>query len=282
MTREGAPWTAVVAALDVTERFRSRVSVYLHPLAGRPIVWHVLQALRDVSPPPSEVRVVHRADAPLDLGETAGSPVSYESVEPGGEALALRAAVTPLGMTVLIDGAAPLLTAATISRLLRAGETGVAVLAGDTEHAPRVAVAGEGPALASADDPRLPSGAARVAPTSPVELLRVADRHSWSEAAIGLRDRLVRAHEARGVSFLLPATSWIDVDVRIGPDTVIYPGVVLEGASEIGGECVIGPFSRIIESVIGRGVELGGWNYVARTRVRNQAVLEPYDHRSAD
>lgn len=282
MTPEsGVPWTAVVAALEVTERFRSRVSVYLHPLAGRPIVWHVLRALREVSPPPSEVRVLHRADAPLDLGE-AGGDVSYESVEPGGEALALRAAVTPLGMTVLIDGAAPLLTAATIARLLRAGETGVAALAGDAEHAPRVAVAGEGPALASADDPRLPSGAARVAPTSPVELLRVADRHSWSEAAVGLRDRLVRAHEARGVSFLLPATSWIDVDVRIGPDTVIYPGAVIEGASEIGGECVIGPYSRIVESVIGRGVELGGWNYVARTRVRNQAVLEPHAHRSAD
>lgn len=274
-------WTAVIAALDDNERFRSRVSVYLHPLGGRPIIWHVVRALRDVTPPPEEVRLLHRAAAPLDLGDAAG-PIVYQPVEIGEDALALRAAVTALGMTALIDGAAPLVTSPTIARLLRAGEAGVAVLSADSDHGQPLAVAGEGPALASADDPRLPVGAARVSPTAPIELLRVMDRHSLSDAAVGIRDRVVRAHEARGVSFLLPDTSWIDVDVRIGADTVIYPGAVIEGASEIGSECVVGPYCRIVEAVIGRGVELGGWNFVARTHVRNHAVLEPYDRRSAD
>ncbi len=36
-------WSAVVAALEDGVTFRSRVSVYLHPLAGRPILWHVIQ-----------------------------------------------------------------------------------------------------------------------------------------------------------------------------------------------------------------------------------------------
>jgi hypothetical protein len=45
---------------------------------------------------------------------------------------------------------------------------------------------------------------------------------------------------------------------------------------------VIGPHSRIMEATIGRGVELKGWNYVARTTIRNQAVLEPYVRRGFD
>jgi bifunctional UDP-N-acetylglucosamine pyrophosphorylase / glucosamine-1-phosphate N-acetyltransferase len=97
-----------------------------------------------------------------------------------------------------------------------------------------------------------------------------------------MRDRLVREHEANGVSFVRPATTWSDADVRIGPDTVIYPGTVIEGATDIGAECVIGPYSRIVESRIGRGAELKGWNYVARTTIRNRAVLEPYVRRGFD
>ena len=272
----------MVAALDENEQFRSRVSVYLHPVAGRATLWHVVRALLDVTPPPDEVVVLYHAGVLPDL-EMGPVPVRAQTVERGDEARALRAAVASGGMKVLVDGAAPLLAPPTIARLLRAGEHGVAALPrDDDEHAPRLAVAGEGPALASAEDPRVPRGAARVAPTSPEELLRVTDRHSLSEATVAVRDRLVRGHEREGVSFMLPATIWLDVDVRIGADTIIYPGTVIEGETEIGSECVIGPHSRVVESVIGRGVELKGWNYVCRAHVRNRAVLEPYAKRGVD
>jgi bifunctional N-acetylglucosamine-1-phosphate-uridyltransferase/glucosamine-1-phosphate-acetyltransferase GlmU-like protein len=273
-------WCAVISALEDNEHFRSRVSVYLHPLGGRPILWHVARAVRGVTPPPDQLRILHHANVPVSIGDERG--VIFDAVEPGDESRSLRAAITSPGMKVLVDGAAPLLTATTIARLLRAGEAGVTSLAVPHEHAPRVAVAGEGPALASADDPRRPIAASIVPPNEPVELLRVVDRHTLSLASTTLRDRLVQHHESRGVTFLLPATTWLDVDVRIGPDTMIYPGAVLEGATEIGSECVIGPHSRIVESSIGRGVELKGWNYVARASVRNHAVLEPYERRGLD
>lgn len=274
-------WRAVVAALDDHESFRSRVSVYLHPLAGRPIVWHALRSLLAAPVPPLEIRVLYRSEAPLVV---AGLPdtVRFEAVPSGEEARSLRAAVTAPGMALLVDGAAPLLTPGTIARLLRAGETGVTALAGARDHPTPLAVAGEGPALASAEDPRRPAGVARIAAAAPDELLRITDRHSLSAAAVAVRDRLVARHEQAGVSFLLPATTWVDVDVRIGTDTLIYPSVVLEGVTEIGPECVIGPCVRIVESTIGRGAELRGWNYVTRTTVRNQAVLEPYSRRGID
>ncbi len=275
-------WRAVVAALDQHGAFRSRVSAYLHPLAGRSALWHVVRALLDVAPPPREVVVLHLEGAPAHVDVGAAAPVRFLAVEPADALRALRAAVTPPGPTVLVDGAAALLTSATITRLLRASEHGLAAVHGDTELAARVAVAGEGPALASAEDPRVPGGAARVAPASAAELLQVTDRHTLSDAAVAIRDRLVRRHERAGVSFLLPATTWVDVDVRIGADTLVYPGVVLEGATVIGGECVIGPHSRVVDSVVGRGAELKGWNYLVRTHLRGRAVLEAYARRGDD
>lgn len=275
-------WSAVVAALDDGDTFRSRVSVYLHPLAGRPIVWHVVKALAEVSPPPVEVRVLHRTSASLLLPERSAVPVVAQAVDAGVELVSLRAALTPPGLRVLVDGAAPLIAPATIARLLRAGEGGVAALPDRRDDPRYLALGGEGPALASADDPLQPQGVLRVAATSMDELIRVTDRHTLSDASIAMRNRLVRLHEAAGVTFVLPGTTWIDADVRIGSDTVIYPGAVLEGSTDIGSECVIGPYSRIVDAAIGRGVELKGWNYVARTSIRNHAVLEPYVRRGFD
>jgi bifunctional N-acetylglucosamine-1-phosphate-uridyltransferase/glucosamine-1-phosphate-acetyltransferase GlmU-like protein len=274
-------WTAVVAALDATERFRSRVTVYSHPLAGRPIVWHVVSALAEVSPPPSRILVLHHDAAPPAVTHDVPG-VQYRTVRRGDEARALRAAVTSPGLTLLVDGACPLLSAATHSRLLRAADGGLAALAGAEDHSPIVAAAGEGPALASADDPRHPRGAARVAPPAAEELWRVVDRHSLALATAAMRDRVVLRHERAGATFLLPATCLVDVDVEIAADSVIYPGVVLEGATKIGAECVIGPYSRVVESSVGRGAELKGWNYVSRTSVRNHAVLEAYERRGID
>ncbi len=275
-------WSAVVSALDDAGTFRSRVSVYLHPLAGRPVLWHVVKALGDVSPPPARVRVLHRAGSPPPMPAVSHAGISLEPVEDGVELVSLRAAVTAPELRVLVDGAAPLITPATIARLLRAGEGGVAALPGRGSDGSYLAVSGEGPALASADDPRRPVGALPVAATSQDELIQVRDRHSLSDASVALRDRLIRMHEAAGVTFVLPATTWLDADVRIGTDTMIYPGAVLEGHSEIGSECVIGPYSRVVDSTIGRGVELKGWNYIARTAIRNHAVLEPYVRRGFD
>ncbi|MDP9349840.1 MAG: bifunctional UDP-N-acetylglucosamine diphosphorylase/glucosamine-1-phosphate N-acetyltransferase GlmU, partial [Gemmatimonadota bacterium] len=108
------------------------------------------------------------------------------------------------------------------------------------------------------------------------------NRRSHARAATLMRDRLVERHMEAGVSFLLPESVWVDFDVRIGRDTMIYPGVVLEGQTTVGEETVIGPGCRIIDSWIGSGVELKGWNYLSHTSIRNRAILEPYVRRGFD
>src|SRR5262249_6446401 len=54
-----------------------------------------------------------------------------------------------------------------------------------------------------------------------------------------MRDEKNAALMASGVTLEDPATAYIDVDVTIGPDTVIHPGVSLEGSTTIGSGCEI-------------------------------------------
>jgi bifunctional UDP-N-acetylglucosamine pyrophosphorylase/glucosamine-1-phosphate N-acetyltransferase len=117
--------------------------------------------------------------------------------------------------------------------------------------------------------------------TDAVELTGINDRVQLAFAEGILRDRIRTRLMRAGVTFLSPDTTLVDADVEIGPDTVIYPGVLIEGACSIGGEVVIGPFSRIADAHIGRGAELQGWNFVARTTVPNGAILRPYVHQGA-
>jgi bifunctional UDP-N-acetylglucosamine pyrophosphorylase/glucosamine-1-phosphate N-acetyltransferase len=110
----------------------------------------------------------------------------------------------------------------------------------------------------------------------------VSNRQDLSRFQQRIRDQLVASLMEAGVTFLLPDSVMVDVDVRIGRDSVIYPGVILEGETNIGDETVIGPGCRIIDSWIGSGVEMKGWNYVAHTSVRNRAILEPHVRRGFD
>ncbi|MDQ3698459.1 MAG: hypothetical protein M3373_10630 [Gemmatimonadota bacterium] len=272
-------WRAVVRALDDGASFRSKVSLYLHPLGGRPVLWHVLHALSEVTPPPERILVVHRGGQTPGLPDPFPVPLETTAAAlPDDEAATLRGVFGNGGLVLLIDGAAPLVSAGSLTCLVAAASQGTAWLEGRGPAREWIAIAGDARELAASEGWRAVP-AATVSAGAPAEALRVRDRQSFGEASVALRDLIVRHHQANGVTFVLPATVWVDVDVIIGADTVVYPSAVLEGRTEIGSECVIGPHCRLSEATIGRGVELKGWNYVARTSIRNHAVLEAHVRR---
>ena len=119
-----------------------------------------------------------------------------------------------------------------------------------------------------------PARAVRV--DDPIELAGINDRVQLAAAEAVLRERIRRRLMLEGVTFVAPQTTLVDADVEIGPDTLIYQGVLIEGASSIEEEVVIGPFTRIVDAHVGRGAELQGWNCVARTTVAKGAILRPY------
>ena len=79
----------------------------------------------------------------------------------------------------------------------------------------------------------------------------VNDRVQLAELGAELNRRIVAAHQRGGVTIVDPATTWIDVDVTIGRDTVIQPGTQLLGATRIGGRCQIGPDTTLTDVTVG-------------------------------
>lgn len=71
-----------------------------------------------------------------------------------------------------------------------------------------------------------------------------------------LRNRINLMHMENGVTLIDPKTTYIESDVEIGKDTIIYPNNILEGNTKIGSNCLIYQNSRIVNSVIGEEVDI--------------------------
>lgn len=84
----------------------------------------------------------------------------------------------------------------------------------------------------------------------------VNDRVQLSELAAELNRRIVAGHQRAGVTVIDPASTWIDVDVTIGRDTVIAPGTQLLGATRIGGHCRIGPDTTLTDVHVGEAASV--------------------------
>ncbi len=77
------------------------------------------------------------------------------------------------------------------------------------------------------------------------ELISVRTRLDLANAFACLQERINSWHMIQGVTILVPGDTYIDADVVIGPDTVIYPGCHLQQGSKIGARCTLLPNCRL-------------------------------------
>lgn len=109
------------------------------------------------------------------------------------------------------------------------------------------------------------------------ESIGINDRAALVEAGRVLRQRINAQHLANGVTLIDPAQTYIDADVTIGMDTVIYPGTSLTGATIIGEDCTIGPHSDIDQSVIGDCVHVRQ-SVLQQAEVGHRSTVGPFAH----
>lgn len=87
----------------------------------------------------------------------------------------------------------------------------------------------------------------------PSEALGVNDRVELARAERALRERVLEELMRSGVTVVDPASTFVEVGVRVGCDTVLEPYTLLRGRTVIGEGCRIGPFTEIGDSRIGDG-----------------------------
>ena len=91
----------------------------------------------------------------------------------------------------------------------------------------------------------------------PEEGIGVNSRPELARATAVLRARKLNQLMMDGVTIVDPATTYIDVDVEVGSDTLIEPGCVIQGATKIGERAHVKPNCVIESSEIGDDVVIG-------------------------
>ncbi len=112
----------------------------------------------------------------------------------------------------------------------------------------------------------------------PQECLGINDRKQLARVGALLRARTLERLMVEGVTILDPATTYVDDTASVGPDSVLAPGVVLEGATTIGAECTIGLGSHIADSRLGDRVTLKPYCVLTQAIVEDDAMLGPFCH----
>ena len=93
------------------------------------------------------------------------------------------------------------------------------------------------------------------------EVLGVNDRSDLARVRALAQAAIHERHMLAGVTILDPASTVIDIDVRIGQDTLIEPFTSIRGHTTIGRECTI-RCSYLIDCTLENGVNVGPFGYL--------------------
>jgi len=112
------------------------------------------------------------------------------------------------------------------------------------------------------------------------EIMGVNSRIQLAEAEKIMRKRILDKLMEDGVTIIDPSNTYVDKSVKVERDTILYPGTILAGNTEIGEDCIIGPNTHIEDSKISDNVEIRNSTIIesvidSNTKVGPYAYLRP-------
>lgn len=109
------------------------------------------------------------------------------------------------------------------------------------------------------------------------ETIGVNDRVWLSKAEEAMQTRIREKLMWAGVTVLSPSTTYIEADVSIHRDTIIYPGTVLRGSTRVGEGCEIGPHTTLSNATIGNKTTVIH-SVVSDSSVGDSCHIGPFAH----
>lgn len=107
------------------------------------------------------------------------------------------------------------------------------------------------------------------------EILGVNNRVQLEQVQNIMQKRINEKHMLNGVSFIDSKTAYIEKNVVIGRDTIIYPNVILEGNTIIDEDCIIGSQTKIVDSKIGFNNDIQSTT-ILKSEIKNNNNIGPY------
>ena len=107
-------------------------------------------------------------------------------------------------------------------------------------------------------------------------MLGVNTRVDLADSETRLRARTLERLMLSGVTVVDPATTYVDDTVTIGADTVLQPGVMLSGTTEIGARCTVGPYAHIVDARVADDVTIKAMTVIEGAAISSGAQVGPY------
>jgi bifunctional UDP-N-acetylglucosamine pyrophosphorylase / glucosamine-1-phosphate N-acetyltransferase len=318
----------IVLAAGRGSRMKSALPKVLHAVSGKPIVEHVLDAVRALDPSKTAIVVGHEGDA-VRAAIEAPDLIFVRQTELLGTADAVRRcrdAMQGCGEVIVVNGDQPLTTlrmlkslqgqdapvtiltcgltdTGRLGRVVRDDEGAVVrvVEAADFDGPPGPGEINAGTYSFDADwlwkhietVPKSASGEyylthlpemaaaqghhAATVPCEPDEFLGVDDRRSLAEAERRMRQRVLYAAMACGVTIQDPSTTYIDSTVELSPDVTILSSTNLTGATKVSVGTTIGPNSTLANAVVGAST-LIRQSVVENSTIGDRVKIGPFSH----
>jgi bifunctional UDP-N-acetylglucosamine pyrophosphorylase / glucosamine-1-phosphate N-acetyltransferase len=113
--------------------------------------------------------------------------------------------------------------------------------------------------------------------TDHLHVLGINDRVELAAARKEMNARLCAAQMREGVTIIDPETTYLEPELAIGGDTVIYPNTTIGRLSRMGRNCVIGPNSRLSNADLGESVTVRE-SVVIDSTIGDGVTIGPYAH----
>lgn len=110
-----------------------------------------------------------------------------------------------------------------------------------------------------------------------VETLGISDRKDLANIIALVQKRINSYWMELGITIIDPSGVYIDYDVIIGKDTIIYPFTMLQGKTRIGETCQIGPCTHLLNAVIGNEVKIR-FSLINNSTILNYTEVGPFAH----
>jgi bifunctional UDP-N-acetylglucosamine pyrophosphorylase / glucosamine-1-phosphate N-acetyltransferase len=110
-----------------------------------------------------------------------------------------------------------------------------------------------------------------------LDVLGINDRTELAKARKEMNSRLCALHMRGGVTIVDPDTTYLEPDLEIGEDCVIYPNTTISRLSHLERECVIGPNTRLSNARLGERVTVRE-SVVADAAVGDGVTIGPFAH----
>ncbi|MFV0577824.1 MAG: bifunctional UDP-N-acetylglucosamine diphosphorylase/glucosamine-1-phosphate N-acetyltransferase GlmU [Fusobacterium ulcerans] len=110
-----------------------------------------------------------------------------------------------------------------------------------------------------------------------IEILGVNSKVELAQASKVLRDRKNIDLMEKGAILIDPSAVYVEEDVVVGRDTVIYPGAILQGKTVIGENCQILGTTRIIDSTLGNDIKVES-SVIEESILEDGVTMGPFAH----